>query len=369
MRRSKSCDDGLHDLGDNASRPFLDTTIRSAREMQELWSSRAAHESRTNHSPLSFIPPKTEIDCRREASFQQSQTAESYRHRHEAEHHSAKMAPIESALEARLLERVMAEMDRSAEALCETLRADLMRQIDIKLGELESTWTKNPYMRVFDEFKRRQKVEQSDDHDDYDDNDNDDKNARDQDEEATQQQRQRQQRRQESQKKDISYRALVQQVAYDFRRAFFLDWSNELRAQRPFMNAVQRNMLQKMVSERFEYLESGLSSQIHELQQQTRILEAQIRNLRNSNDSARKSRLSEQTMERQALEDSLDTLLLDCFAPPKFIVSPTSTPPPSQQQQQQQQQALLRSGDTGERSPPSDDALEEWSALKNDCFL
>lgn len=63
------------------------------------------------------------------------------------------------------------------------------------------------------------------------------------------------------------YRALIACVARDFRRIFFQDWSAELRAQRPFMNSVQRNFLQDMIAQRFQQMENAWHAYAADLSQ------------------------------------------------------------------------------------------------------
>mgnify|MGYP000256409023 CR=1 FL=1 len=72
------------------------------------------------------------------------------------------------------------------------------------------------------------------------------------------------------------YRVLIARVASDFRRTFFQDWSANLRAQRPFMNSVQRNFLQNMIAERFRYMEGAWRTHIDALVRENDALRQKI---------------------------------------------------------------------------------------------
>lgn len=60
---------------------------------------------------------------------------------------------------------------------------------------------------------------------------------------------------------DKRYKSLVTQVAYDFKRFFFEQWSRELRSQRPNCSAAERLEVHRQLEKRFKYYERQI--QVH----------------------------------------------------------------------------------------------------------
>lgn len=73
-----------------------------------------------------------------------------------------------------------------------------------------------------------------------------------------------------------AYRDLVQQVAYDFRRFFYEAWARDLRQQRPYMNDTQRDLLQRLLVERFGEIEHGSHAAIAALQRENAALRRDV---------------------------------------------------------------------------------------------
>lgn len=195
---------------------------------------------------------------------------------------------IEKRIEARLETKLEERFDRvlnerlakmwqdGSETLFDLLKTDLVSHLEHRMKEMERSWTHNPYMHLFDEHvlgkEKRREGKEADEAD--------------QGEEAENEEAENAVRNDQK-----SYRALVQQIAFDFRRSFFSTWRNELRAQRPFMNSMQRNAIQERIYERLHTYESQstqwrreqetvLDRQLHDLHCQNAVLKTELSNLR-----------------------------------------------------------------------------------------
>ena len=76
------------------------------------------------------------------------------------------------------------------------------------------------------------------------------------------------------------YRQLIDRIATDFKKSFFQEWSATLRAQRPFMNPAQRNLLKQMIAERFGNVERQNKAQTDALWREIQILRNESNSLK-----------------------------------------------------------------------------------------
>jgi hypothetical protein len=76
-----------------------------------------------------------------------------------------------------------------------------------------------------------------------------------------------------------AYTDLVRQIAYDFRRFFFLEWQRELRAARPQLDHTQRALLREIAHDRCDDIERRVQNQHCATLRSERALERRVATL------------------------------------------------------------------------------------------